>query len=107
MQRDGSIHSKIIEMASENEDKETVIDAYLDCIDYSALDDSVFSRVAEAMSYEECTDHVLFGHLKDQMDERKLDSRIYAAVYYINVNGGLTAADLLNALAKDSGAKLP
>jgi hypothetical protein len=86
-------------MASENGDKETVIDAYLDCIDYSKLDESVFERVAEAMSYEECTDHVLFGHLKDEMDARNLDCRVYAAVYYINVNGGLTAADLLNALA--------
>jgi len=33
------------------------------------------------------------------MDEHKFDSRLYAAVYYLHINGGLTAADLLNSLA--------
>ena len=43
----------------------------------------------------EAVDHVLFGHVKDQMDLRKLDSRLQMSVYYVNVNGGLTAADLI------------
>lgn len=35
------------------------------------------------------------------MDKRKLDSRLQMAVYYFNINGGLTASDLLSELAGD------
>jgi len=44
---------------------------------------------------------VLFGHVKEQMDKRGLDSRLQMSVYYLNINGGLTASDLLNELAND------
>ena len=56
------------------------------------------------MDYKEVTDHVLFGHVKEQMDSRKLDSRLYAVVYYFHANGGLTAADLITSIAADSKA---
>ena len=36
------------------------------------------------------------------MDKLKLDCRQYSIVYYININGGLTAADLLSELAEDA-----
>ena len=39
------------------------------------------------------------------MDRRKLDSRLQMAVYYFNINGGLTASDLLNDLAQDQKVK--
>ena len=35
------------------------------------------------------------------MDIRGLDSRLYMSVYYFNIKGGLTAADLINELAQD------
>ena len=57
------------------------------------------------MSYEEAIDHVLFGHIKEQMDQRGFDCRQYAAVYYLHANGGLTAADLMKDLASDSGVE--
>jgi hypothetical protein len=41
------------------------------------------------------------------MGARGLDSGFYSTVYYINVKGGLTAADLVNDLAKDSSAYIP
>ena len=46
-------------------------------------------KVLESASLIEAIDHVLFGHVKDQMDLRKLDSRLQMSVYYVNVNGGL------------------
>jgi hypothetical protein len=48
---------------------------------------------------QEAIDHVVFGHVKEQMDLRGLDSKLLMSVYYFNINGGLTAADLLNDLA--------
>ena len=54
------------------------------------------------MDFSKYIDHVLFGHLKEQMQERGFDCRIYQASYYLNVNGELTASDLLNAIAVDS-----
>jgi hypothetical protein len=54
---------------------------------------------------QEAIDHVVFGHVKEQMDLRGLDSKLLMSVYYFNINGGLTAADLLNDLAKDSKVK--
>jgi hypothetical protein len=44
---------------------------------------------------------VLFGHVKDNMDARNLDSRLQMSVYYFNIKGGLTSCDLINALAQD------
>lgn len=76
-------------------------------LDYSGVSKEALVAVAESMSYVECIDHVLFGHLKDQMEDKKVDSRLYAAVYYFNVNGGLTAADLLNSLANDVEGVMP
>lgn len=35
------------------------------------------------------------------MQARGFECRIFQAAYYINVNGGLTASDLLNSLALD------
>lgn len=55
--------------------------------------------VAEAVSFVEAVDHVLVGHLKEQMDARGLDSKLFMAVYYFNIQGGLTANDLLEELS--------
>jgi hypothetical protein len=96
--RPAGFHNLIIKAASENGDKKTVIDAYLDVLDYSWLDDSAVEKTAEAVSYVEAVDHVLVGHLKEQMDARNLNSKMFMAVYYFNVQGGLTACDLLGEL---------
>jgi len=106
MKRHVKIHNKIMVTAHANSDSETAIECYLDLLDYNGVSKEALQAVAESMSYEECIDHVLFGHLKDRMDEKEVDSRLYAAVYYFNVNGGLTAADLLNSLADDAEAQV-
>lgn len=54
-----------------------MIDAYLDTLDYSReLEDSAFVKVLESSSFAESIDHVLFGHVKEQMDARNIDSRL-------------------------------
>lgn len=112
LQRPDNLNRTVIEQAFANEDKETVIDAYLDILDYTreleGVDATFFQNVLESMTYEEAIDHVLFGHVKEQMDARGLDCRLYSAVYYLNANGGLTAADILKDFASDAKmAKLP
>ena len=81
-----------------------VIKAYLDILDYEtelSSDESVLTKVLESMSYKDVIDHVLHGHVKEQMEKRNIDCRLYSAIYYVNINGGLTAADLLTDLAND------
>ncbi len=83
-----------------------MIDAYLDTLDYGKeLQDGAFVKVLESSSFAEVIDHTLFGHVKDQMDARKLDSRLQMSVYYFNVKGGLTSCDLINSLAQDGKVK--
>ena len=77
MQIPQAMHQKLIDQAFENGDKETVIEAYLDVLDYKTqLNDSSFVKVLESTGLTEAVDHVLFGHVKEQMDLRKLDSRL-------------------------------
>ena len=80
-----------------------MIDAYLDILDYKreleGVDQSFFMKVLDSITYEEAIDHVLFGHVMEQMDERGFDSRVHSAVYYLHAKGGLTAADILKDLA--------
>ena len=106
LKRPSDLNRTVIEQAHENGDKETVVDAYLDILDYNSelegVDAGFFGKVLEAISYEEAVDHVLFGHVKEQMDGRGFDCRQYSAVYYLHANGGLTAADLITELANDS-----
>ena len=104
LQRPIGFYCTMINRAFEAGDKETVIEAYLDMLDYEkelSSDESVLYKVLESISYQEVIDHVLFGHVKEQMEKRNLDCRLYSAVYYLNINGGLTAADLLTDLAND------
>lgn len=105
MQRPKDLNRTVIEMAYEAGDKETVIDAYLDILDYkeelAGVEASFFEKVLESMSYEEAIDHVLFGHIQEQMKERGFDCRLYNCVYYLNANGGLTAADTLKEMLQD------
>jgi len=104
LDRPFNLNSTIIEHAFAADDKETVIAAYLDVLDYKReireLD--TFNKVLESMDYSKSIDHVLFGHLKDQMEQRGYECRIYQACYYYNINGGLTASDLLNSIADDA-----
>ena len=106
MQIPEGLHQTVIDKAFESGDKETVIEAYLDVLNYkSQLSDGAFVKVLESSSLVEVVDHVLFGHVKEQMDQRKLDSRLQMSVYYFNINGGLTASDLLNDLAADKNVQ--
>jgi len=112
LQRPADLNRTVLEKAFEAGDKETVIDAYLDILDYDAeladVDAAFFEKVLESMSYEEAVDHVLFGHIKEQMEKRGFSCRLYSCVYYLHANGGLTSADLLKELAADvSVAQLP
>ena len=109
LQRPTNLNRIVIEKAHDAGDKDLVIDAYLDILDYNKelkdADQDFFNKVLESMSYEEAIDHVLFGHIKEQMDQRGFDCRQYAAVYYLHAKGGLTAADLMKDLASDSGVE--
>ena len=106
LQRPQFLNKTVIERAYEAGDKETVISAYLDILDYeeelAGVDETFFAKVLESMSYEEAIDHVLFGHVKEQMEKRGFECRIYSCVYYLNANGGLTASDILKEMAADA-----
>jgi hypothetical protein len=102
LQRPKDFYSRFISVAKQAEDNQTVVDAYLDILDYKHEANSVFESTIDSMSYTENIDHALLGHLKDHMAERGLDSRLHQAVYFFNINGGLTSADLINELANDS-----
>jgi hypothetical protein len=79
LDRPFNLNATIIEHAFASKDKETVIAAYLDVLDYKRelREPDTFVKVLESMDYSKCIDHVLFGHLKDQMDQRGFDCRIY------------------------------
>ena len=56
----------ILDAAFFNKDKVTVIDAYLDVLDYTTeLNDDSFVKVLESTGFREAIDHVLFGHVKE------------------------------------------
>jgi hypothetical protein len=56
----------ILDAAFFNKDKVTVIDAYLDVLDYKTeLNDDSFVKVLESTGFREAIDHVLFGHVKE------------------------------------------
>lgn len=108
LDRPADLNGTIIDKAFAANDKETVIAAYIDVLDYKRelpQRDS-YVKVLESMDYSKYIDHVLFGHIKEQMTELGFECRIYQASYYINVNGGLTASDLLNSIAADSSVKM-
>jgi len=69
LKRPVNLNSTVIMQAHAAGDKETVIDAYLDILDYGRelhkAPASLYEAVLESMSYEEAVDHVLFGHLKE------------------------------------------
>lgn len=68
-------------------------------------DVSLFEKVFESMSFDEAVDHVLFGHVKEQMEKRGFTSKLYCCIYYLHANGGLSAADLLKEMANDANIK--
>jgi hypothetical protein len=67
LQRTPGLHCSIISMAFQNKDSETVIDAYLNVVDYPTeiIKEKTFIRVLESMDFSEKVDHVLFGHVKE------------------------------------------
>jgi len=106
LQRPSHLNRTVLEKAFEAGDKDTVINAYLDMLDYDLelgdADISLFEKVLESMSFDEAVDHVLFGHVKEQMEKRGFTSKLYSCIYYLHANGGLTAADLLKEMASDA-----
>lgn len=105
MSRQTGFMKRVLKAAHAAGDKQTVIDCYLDVLDYSAesaeIDDECFALALDSVSFAETIDHVLVGHIKEQMDARGMDSRVYMAVYYAHIDGGLTTADLINSMARD------
>ena len=61
------MHENLIALAFQNGDKDTVIEAYLDILDYKTeiTKQQTFEKVLECMNFVEVTDNVLFGHIKD------------------------------------------
>ena len=95
-----NLHNLVIETYYGN-DNATVIDAYLDVLDYNNLSNESIEKVLNSVSFKDVIDHGLIGHLKDQMEARGLETRFNLSVYYFNINGGLTASDLISELAFD------
>lgn len=75
----------------------------MDILDYQneITKRETFVKVLESMEFESYIDHVMFGHIKEQTDRHGFDIRLYSAVYYYNVNGGLASSDLIKAIAAD------
>jgi len=60
------------------------------------------------LSFEEAIDHEVFGHLKEQYENRSMDARLYAATYYFSRGDGyLTASDLITEVGNDTAAFIP
>jgi hypothetical protein len=80
MSRQTGFMKRVLKAAHAAGDKQTVIDCYLDVLDYSAesaeIDDECFALALDSVSFTETIDHVLVGHIKEQMDARGLDSRV-------------------------------
>jgi hypothetical protein len=53
MQRPKDFYTRIISLAHQAGDKQTVIDAYLEILDYKSQDDQVFLTTIDNMSYTE------------------------------------------------------
>merc|ERR1740139_2041017 len=63
LQRPVYFHDRVITLAAENSDSETVLAAYLDILDYATVKDATLITVMETMSFAESIDHVLFKQI--------------------------------------------
>lgn len=63
LQRPDFFHDRVITLAAENSDSETVLAAYLDILDYATVKDATLITVMETMSFAESIDHVLFKQI--------------------------------------------
>ena len=67
--RPDGLNEYVIFRAFKNEDPETVIEAYLDVLDYKKeiKFKKTLYQVLESMSYDESIDHVLFNHVQAEV----------------------------------------
>ena len=79
MDRPANLNATIIDQAYAAGDKETVLEAYLDVLDYKReiTKRETFVKVLDSMEFEKFIDHVTFGHIKEQMERLGFDSRLY------------------------------
>jgi len=101
MQKPTGFHPSIIEKAFENKDASTVIDAYLDILDYAnaGLTEQHLQMVFESLDYDTAIDHGLVAHLWATTGSLSLQSdptiRLHQALYFYKTKGYLSAVDLL------------
>ncbi|CDW83639.1 UNKNOWN [Stylonychia lemnae] len=103
--RPTNFSSKVIEMAFENKDIITVVDAYLLTLDYSTLSEDHLIKVYESQDFESHIDHGLYKHLNAQVEKRQIKNaqiKLNQALYNLKIKGYLTSADIIMEVGSDS-----
>jgi hypothetical protein len=104
-------HAKAIELGSENNDSKTVINAYLDILDYKSagLTPSHLLKVFNSINYEKAIDHALVDHLgktaKTLGFGQDASLKAHQAAYFFKIKGYLSAADVLKEIAANKQDK--
>lgn len=99
---------KIIDVAYENKDYVTVVEAYLYCMEmgggYDNLTAEQLVKVYESQDFETLIDHGVYKHLASLVEKRGLQThsriRLNQAVYNYKIKGYLTVADLISEVGK-------
>ena len=72
MVRPNEFHGSIIQKAFENGDKKTVIEAYIDTLNYDHLNRDHIIKVYESQVFEDAIDHGLISHLNKLVEKKGL-----------------------------------
>ena len=110
MQRKPGFHSFILDKAFENADKKTVIEAYVDALNYDEFNGSHLIKVLESQEFENQIDHFLNEHIRKQAEKKGFSSnphlRLLQASYFYVSKGYLSVADLIVEVGK-TGEQVP
>lgn len=108
--RKPGFHAFILEKAFESADKKTVIEAYVDALNYDEFGLSHLIQVLESQEFENQIDHYLNEHIRTQAEKKGLSTsphlRLLQASYYFVSKGYLSVADLINEVGK-TGEQVP
>lgn len=111
MQKQEGFHTGLIDLAFENKDPKTVVNAYLDILNYqtAGLKAAHLLKVYESLNYESAIDHVLVEHLGRTATKLGFihdpNLKLHQALYFYKVKGYLSAVDILKEIfiAKEGG----
>jgi len=96
-------YGRLIDIAHENKDPDTVIDAYLYSLEYNEFTVSHLLKVLENQRYDLFIDHALIQHVFKEIEARNAKNdpmfKLHQALYYMKTKGYLSAVDLINDMA--------